>query len=52
MSLSVTTSKNRWALVNKRTLNIRRSTATRAAARNAKRPTERILDTLTDTYVR
>ena len=52
MNLSATTFKNRWALVNKRTLNIRRATATRAAARNAKRPTERILDTITQEYVR
>ncbi len=52
MNLSRIVAKSRWALVNKRTGNIRRSTATRDAARTAKRPTERIFDTVTQAYVR
>lgn len=54
MNLSQTVAKAtaRWALINKNTGKLRRSTATRTAARNAKRPTERIFDTATGSFVR
>lgn len=42
----------RWGLINKNTNNVRRTTATRAAARNAKRATERIFDFINGVFVR
>ena len=47
-----TRTKPRWALINRNTGKIRRYTVTRAAARNAKRTTERIFDTVNNTFVR
>lgn len=42
----------RWAVVNRNTGNVRRFFDTRAAARSSKRPTERIFDNYSESYVR
>lgn len=42
----------RWSLINKKSGNMRKMYATRSAARNSKRPTERIFDTVNETFVR
>lgn len=47
-----TTTSRRWALVNRRTANVRRAFDTRAAARSYKRSTERIYDRSKNVFVR
>lgn len=42
----------RWALVNRNSGKVRVAKSTRDLAREAKRPTERIFDLQTQTYVR
>lgn len=52
MNLSALATKNRWALINKKSFKARTSMRTRDDARSSKRPTERIYDTATQSFVR
>lgn len=46
------TSKNRWAIVNRKSGKVRTSVGTRDEARINKRSTERVFDTVNQVFVR
>ncbi len=50
--MTAITAKNRWALVNRKSGNVRTSLETRDDARFNKRTTERIFDTVRQAYIR